>query len=364
MVINNIIMLLMAASATIFLFSAAILWKGGWSRNDDPVPPTRLQRHISVSFVIIGINLFLYAGIQNDTTNSHALFREFLDWLSYVPISLLFVQSRILRQQKLTWKHWLIALAPIILDLPLVIAYSGQHKHVLGISYLSIYTYTYQVILYVIALFKLRKWDQQISNEFSDLAHKQTVWFRKLTLPFMFLVVLWIPMEFFPNFQWLIVVYYAIEIVLAIRISEHALKQEEFDFTEMEKNLQINDSPAIIETDVEIPHWVDKLERLMKEEKIYCNPELSITMLSAEVGINRTYLSRYINTSSGGTFYDYVNTFRVKEAEKYLIETDLPISLVAEKSGFASLATFSRYFRSTHNQTPSDFRALHKENRQ
>lgn len=352
-------MLLMAAAATVFLFSAAILWKGGWSRKEDLTPPTRLQKTISISFTIAGTNILLYA-IQGGVKEASDLWRDCLDWMSYIPISLLYLQANLLRQKKNSWKQWLTATWPLIVELPLVIINGGEDRLILRISNLCVYTYIF--VLYIIAMRKLRRWDRQMLNEYSDIAHKQTVWFRNLTLPFMLLVLLWIPMTLFPNSQWILILYYGADVILAATISENALKQEEFDFSESERTEQETENATAVPDNGNDrqPYWVERLERLMQEEKIYCNPELSVSMLAQEIGINRTYLSRYINTTTDGTFYDYVNSYRLKEAEKYLVETNLPISAIAEMSGFASLATFSRYFRSAHNQTPTDYRFQHK----
>jgi len=357
--INHILLLLMTAASTVFLFSAAILWKGGWSRKEDTVPSTRLQKTISITFALSGLNILLYA-ILGSIPDSSALWMDCLDWMSFLPLSLLLLQANLLRQSRNNWKQVLIATWPLIAELPLVFIFSGQNILILRIAHGLVHFYIFA--LYIIALRKLRKWDCQMLDEYSDIAHKQTVWFRKLTLPFMLLALLWAPMALFPESQWILILYYGVIVLLTVKISEHALKQEEFDYSEVEQSaLETENAPAAQEPGNErYAFLAPKLEHLMNEEKIYCKPDLTITFLAQEIGVNRTYLSRYINAATGGTFYDYINSYRLREAQKYLIETDLPVSAIAKMSGFASLATFSRYFRSAHNQTPSDYRLHHK----
>jgi len=359
MEMTHLTLMLVTAAATVFLFSAAILWRGGWTRSEETTSPTRLQKSISMSFALSGINILLYA-IHGKLSGTQDPWIDYLDWMSCLPLAFIYFQSYHVIQQKTTWKHFAIAFCPLIAGLLLVIVFAGQDRLVLRI--VAACQFTYLFILYLTAMGKLRRWDRQMLNEFSDIAHKQTVWFRKLTLPFMLLILLWIPMTVFPDAFWIMDLYYVAEIILTLTISEHALKQEEFDFSESEKTEQETENATAVPDNGNDrqPYWVERLERLMQEEKIYCNPELSVSMLAQEIGINRTYLSRYINTTTDGTFYDYVNSYRLKEAEKYLVETNLPISAIAEMSGFASLATFSRYFRSAHNQTPTDYRFQHK----
>ena len=82
--------------------------------------------------------------------------------------------------------------------------------------------------------------------------------------------------------------------------------------------------------------------------------------MASKVGTNRTYLSRFFNQENGYTFYDYVNQLRVKHAERLLSNTNLPISLIADQSGFNSLSTFRRVFNSYYQCSPQEYRTRKK----
>jgi AraC-like DNA-binding protein len=56
------------------------------------------------------------------------------------------------------------------------------------------------------------------------------------------------------------------------------------------------------------------------------------------------------------SWYDYLITRRIMQAEKLLADQDLSIMQVAMKSGFSSLATFNRVFRAKKNCTPSQYK--------
>ena len=89
-----------------------------------------------------------------------------------------------------------------------------------------------------------------------------------------------------------------------------------------------------------------KLETLLLENKIWKNPQLTLQDLATEVGTNRIYLSNYLNNTLNTTFYDYINSFRLKEALKYLDDPNSTAKLVeiAEMCGFNSISTFRRVF--------------------
>jgi AraC-like DNA-binding protein len=65
-------------------------------------------------------------------------------------------------------------------------------------------------------------------------------------------------------------------------------------------------------------------------------------------------LTRYLSEG----FSDYVSKLRIGRASMLLLETDKPIGLIAEESGFSNLSNFNRQFRQARNMTPKDFRSF------
>lgn len=57
---------------------------------------------------------------------------------------------------------------------------------------------------------------------------------------------------------------------------------------------------------------------------------------------------------------DYLNMIRIQKACETLLRTDLPMDLIAEKSGFTSLSTFNRNFRSFTGDSPLHWRNTHR----
>lgn len=91
---------------------------------------------------------------------------------------------------------------------------------------------------------------------------------------------------------------------------------------------------------------VVKLDNLLVEEKIWRNPQLTLSDLAVAVGTNRTYLSNYLNHSLNTTFYDYINGYRLEAALKVLDDPASTATMVeiAESCGFNSISTFRRVF--------------------
>ena len=85
--------------------------------------------------------------------------------------------------------------------------------------------------------------------------------------------------------------------------------------------------------------------------------KLSLEIISGELHIGRTKLCRLAKELSGGqTLSHLIAQRRISAAKTLLIQSDLPISSVAEAVGISDYNYFSRIFRSITGLTPRDFR--------
>lgn len=94
-----------------------------------------------------------------------------------------------------------------------------------------------------------------------------------------------------------------------------------------------------------------------KELKVYLRFHVTIQDLSREIGINRTYLSNFINETYGENFNNWINELRINEAKyKILTTSEDSLSEIARKVGFADLAHFSKIFKRKEGISPSDWK--------
>lgn len=104
----------------------------------------------------------------------------------------------------------------------------------------------------------------------------------------------------------------------------------------------------------------EKIEEKIKEwtsGKGYLHSGLTIQEMSKEIGINRTYLSNFINDTYQTNFNGWVNGLRIEEAKERMINNpDISLAEVAEQVGFADLAHFSKQFKAKEGQSPSTWR--------
>ena len=105
--------------------------------------------------------------------------------------------------------------------------------------------------------------------------------------------------------------------------------------------------------------YLQKLEAFMHQHKPFQEPELTLAQLSEKVKIPAHYLSQVINEKLQINFLDFINGYRVKEAQVKLIDPSLShytILSIAYESGFNSKSTFYAAFKRATGMTPSQFR--------
>ena len=98
------------------------------------------------------------------------------------------------------------------------------------------------------------------------------------------------------------------------------------------------------------------LEDWMEKEKPYRNPDFKLVDLQQVLPMNRTYLSQFIHTEYGCTFYLFVNRYRVEEAKRLMSEhPDMKMAEISSSCGFSSPSVFSRTFTTIAGQSPKEW---------
>ena len=98
------------------------------------------------------------------------------------------------------------------------------------------------------------------------------------------------------------------------------------------------------------------LEAWLEKEKPYCNPDFQLTDLRQVLPLNRSYLSRFINTEYGCSFYQWVNGLRVAEAKRLITENpEMTLEEVSKHCGFSSRRLFTQIFARETGMTPREW---------
>jgi AraC-like DNA-binding protein len=105
--------------------------------------------------------------------------------------------------------------------------------------------------------------------------------------------------------------------------------------------------------------YLDRLLNLMNHEQPFKDGDLTIQKLAEKLSIPSHHLSQTINERLGQSFSDFINSYRVEDAKKKLLDpafSHLSVLGIAEEVGFNSKSSFNSVFKKHTNMTPSEFR--------
>lgn len=107
-----------------------------------------------------------------------------------------------------------------------------------------------------------------------------------------------------------------------------------------------------------------RINQVMNDESVFCNPEFSLATLAKLAQSNTSYVSQAINTTYNKNFRSFVNEYRIKEAMKRMKNNDTyknySIQGISESVGYKSVSNFIAAFKKHTGMTPSLYQKLSK----
>ena len=114
-------------------------------------------------------------------------------------------------------------------------------------------------------------------------------------------------------------------------------------------------------TPSQIEEYKKQLLALLRTEKPFLNPQVSLTDLSEKLSVPTKHLSQVINQSFNKSFFDFINTYRIQEVQQTLKESmddKLTVLEAMYQAGFNSKSSFNTAFKKETGQTPTEFRKM------
>jgi AraC family transcriptional activator of pobA len=82
----------------------------------------------------------------------------------------------------------------------------------------------------------------------------------------------------------------------------------------------------------------------------------TVAEAAERVNMSPTYFCRRFKQVTGKTLVEYLQMLRINEAERLLVETDTPVTTIAELVGFGSITYFGRVFKAYKHHSPTEAR--------
>lgn len=98
------------------------------------------------------------------------------------------------------------------------------------------------------------------------------------------------------------------------------------------------------------------VDELLTERGLYRDPDLTLDRLARRAHLPARIVSAAINRTHGVNVSQYVNGFRIAEAQRRLRETDEPVTAILGDVGFQTKSNFNREFRRIAGCSPTEWR--------
>jgi AraC-like DNA-binding protein len=108
----------------------------------------------------------------------------------------------------------------------------------------------------------------------------------------------------------------------------------------------------------QVAYWQQRLHHLLETERVYLEADLSLPALAQRAGLSTHELSYVLNEGFGVNFFQFINAYRVAEAQRLLASAQhqhLSMVGIAFEAGFSSKTTFNTTFKKVTGLTPSQF---------
>lgn len=230
-----------------------------------------------------------------------------------------------------------------------------------------ILVYASGVVYVILSLWLLRKHKQALRDRFSQVEKINLTWLRYLIYGM--------------GLQWLAVFYgndriiFSLVALFVILLGYFGIKQVGI-FThnsttyepDIEPNPEIKEKTSAVSEQLKTRYLKSTLSfdaqrviqhsltKAMNDQKLFLNPELTITELASRLSVHPNHLSQVINSLESKTFYDFINGKRIEEFKRIVALPEnqkYTLLALAFECGFNSKTAFYRNFKNIVGQSPT-----------
>lgn len=203
---------------------------------------------------------------------------------------------------------------------------------------------------------RITAYNAVVETNYSDIEGKRIVWVKTLLVLFAVTSLVSFVFNLIGRQRFIdeavpLVIPAVLFSMLLLLIGHVGLNQR-FSVQDIEAEVFLESEP--IPEDCAYSELLEKIRKLMSEEKLYLYPNLKVSDLARLLNSNRNYIYNAINVEMGISFSDYINSQRVDYASQLLkAHPELSINDVMFKSGFTSTSAFYRNFKKFKGITPT-----------
>ena len=346
---------------------------------------TTSDRILAVWMFFIGLHLFSFYLYSLDYWDKYphlsGVHHPFP--LLYGPFLYLYILFSIRSDQQFNWQnylHFMPAVLCYVYMIPFLFFYTPEEKLMLNHGLIDEYDsfITFTIFAFIISGFAYAYTSYRLLNKYNDLTEqnfayresidlnwlKYFIWgigliFLIVTIVIIMNEVLGIVFSFDGD-----LIFYVLIIIFIFFLGYSGIRHRNIFSDESLNNSRIVEPKSSGEYQrsglrtEEAVIYHQNLLQLMDTSKPYLEPKLSLSNLADDLNISVNHLSQVINQYEEKNFFDFVNSYRVKEFKERVHDPankNYSILAVALDSGFNSKSSFNQVFKKITGKTPSQY---------
>ncbi len=348
---------------------------------------TQRLRKTSNAYLALMMIVFAFINLQN-TANAANLYQAYpilefiqLDFMTLIPLSLYFFITYLLKPNYQIQKRDYFFFAFFLFELCLRLfwmfwhmipkSYTDSQRQVFfwlanTIEFIAaILTF----ILIVKAIKQLKIYEKELYNNYAEIEGRNLSWLRNTFIAGLFLTGIWFFLslsdysaEYFSRTLaytvWLGVSILILWIGYSTLIQQGLLDTTIFAISEKPQE----PLPPASELSSKTDEHYERILHIIAVDKLYQNPDLSMSLLSEKSELSNGYVSQIINQKRKQNFFDFINSYRVEDVKLKIVDPKYDhytLLGLAQDAGFKSKSTFNAVFKKMTGQTPSQYRKAH-----
>lgn len=227
-----------------------------------------------------------------------------------------------------------------------------------------------QYIIYIITIFLvLKKYKTLYLENYSNANYEIYKWLFQITIlstiGHMFSVARWILaksnlQDYILNIN-IFISFIALSIIIffVLKALHHPELFKGINMYLKPVNTYVKNEQVMREINKNSQQQLEKIRKLMIQEKPYLDSELTLQKLAVQVDIPEKELSLLINHYLSKHFFDFINEYRINDAKTILedpSQSDLTILEILYAVGFNSKSSFYSAFKKQTDLTPLEYR--------
>lgn len=97
---------------------------------------------------------------------------------------------------------------------------------------------------------------------------------------------------------------------------------------------------------------MEEVERLIRERQ----GNITLTECASALQVHPSYIWKLLKAEKGKSFSDHLEQYKLEEAKRLLLETDLTVAQIAARLNYTNAQNFIRFFSKSTGTTPGKFR--------